>query len=83
MARTKKEDPPVEKTLKIPKGEESWVGYYNSNGERIFLLTSKEGNREWYYLYEVINGTELKKLGKSHSPIELEQKFKVIEKMRA
>ena len=68
--------------LKLPKGEESWVGYYK-DGKRIFLMTSKTNNRDWYYLYEVINDTELKKLGKARTPPELEEKFHVIDRLFA
>lgn len=60
--------------LKYPKGEEIWVGYYNKNHELIMILTSKEGSRDWYYLYER-TGNSFKKLGKSHSPKELDEKF--------
>ena len=66
-----------------PKGEESWVGYYNREGQRVFLLTSKQNNREWYYLYEDLPDGTLKKLGKAHSPTELEHKYEVSKKMFA
>ena len=59
------------------------MGYFNREGQRIFLLTSKERDRDWYYLYEVTNNTELKKLGRAHTPTELEEKYKVTEKMFA
>lgn len=81
-SKAKREEAPPQE-LKLPKGEQSWVGYYNRSGERIFLLTSKENSREWYYLYEVVDGTALKKLGRAHTPPELEEKFHVVEKMRA
>ena len=69
--------------LKVPKGEQTWVGYYNRKGERIFLLTSKQNSREWYFLYEVCEDGKLKKLGRAHTPTELEEKYQVAEKMRA
>ena len=65
---------------KVPKGEIGWVGYYNRSGKLIFVLTSKEKDRSWYFLYEV-NGNTMKKLGKAHTPPELENKYHVLEKM--
>ncbi len=67
--------------MKYPKGETVWVSYYNSNKELIFIMTSKP-IRDYYFLYEVVDG-EFKKLGKAKSPTELEEKFKVHEKMSA
>lgn len=64
---------------KYPKGERVWVGYYNSNHELRFILTSKD-NRDFYYLYELVN-SNFCKLGKARSPTELEEKFHVYQKM--
>ena len=68
-------------SCKPPKGERALVGYYNADGKRLFLLTEKSKSDGWFYLYEDIGEGEIKKLGKAHSPPELEEKFKVIEKM--
>ncbi len=68
--------------LKIPNGEHAWMGYYNKKDELLFLLTSKENDRSWFFLYENRDG-ELKKLCKAHTPTELEEKYKVTEKMFA
>ena len=68
--------------LKYPKGEHVWVNYTNRNGDLLFIMTSKNGNRDWYYLYELV-GTEFKKLGKAREPPELESRYKVKEKMFA
>jgi hypothetical protein len=68
--------------IKIPKGEHAWMGYYNKEDELLFLLTSRENDRSWFFLYENRDG-ELKKLGKAHTPTELEEKYKVTEKMFA
>lgn len=65
---------------KVPNGEIGWVGYYNRSGKLIFVLTSKEKDRSWYFLYEV-DGNTMKKLGKAHTPPELENKYHVLEKM--
>lgn len=67
--------------LKLPKSETLWVSYYNRAGELIFILTSKENSRDWYCLYEVVDGTALKKLGRAHTPPELEEKYDVNERM--
>lgn len=64
----------------FPKGERIWTAYYGKRGELLFLLTSKE-SREYYFLYEY-TGTEYKRLGKSKTPPELEQRFHVRERMR-
>ena len=70
------------KEPKCPKGEKGWVRYYNRAGEPIFLLTGRENSRDWYYLYEIADGGILKKLGRAHTPSELEEKFHVDERMR-
>lgn len=65
---------------KYPKGERVWVSYYNADHELVFILTSKEPAREYYFLYELANGT-FKKLGRGQSPKELEKKYSVDRKM--
>lgn len=65
--------------MKPPKGERSKVGYYNSAGELLFVLTQKENGG--FTLYEV-SGEEVKKLGKGADPKKLESNFNVIEQMR-
>ena len=66
--------------LQIPKGEETWVLYHNTGGDCIFVLTSKKGNRDRYYLYEVFENGEVRRLGSAKTPTELEEKYHVIEK---
>lgn len=66
--------------LKYPKGERVWVGYYNAQHELLFIMTSKETSRDYYFLYELVDGT-FRKLGKARSPKELETKFDVEKKM--
>lgn len=63
-----------------PKGEHVWVGYYKEKHELMFIVTTKESTRDFYYLYEFVDG-KFKKLGKSRSPRELEEKFEVDKKM--
>lgn len=65
---------------KYPKGEHTWVGIYNKDHELKFIITSKESSREFYFLYELVDGT-FKKLGKARSPKELEEKFEVDKKI--
>lgn len=66
--------------IKYPKGERVWVAYYGNKHELCFIMTSKE-NREYYFLYELNDGA-FRKLGKSRSPKELEDRFNVQARMR-
>lgn len=68
--------------MNYPKGEKVWVSYRTENGELRFILTSKQQSRDVYFLYEV-DGNSFKKLGKSKSPLELEEKFNVHDKLRS
>lgn len=67
---------------KYPKDERICVGYYSVDNELLFILTSKKPSNGYFYLYE-LDGGSFKKLGKAHSPKELEDKFDVEKKMRA
>ena len=64
---------------KYPKGECVWVSFYNKDHELMFILTSKESSRDYYFLYELVDGA-FKKLGRARSPKELEAKFDVAKK---
>lgn len=66
--------------FKYPKRERVWVGYYNAQHELLFIMTSKETSRDYYFLYELVDGT-FRKLGKARSPKELAAKFDVEKKM--
>ena len=70
-----------EEKLKYPKGETVWVSYRTTKNETRFILTSKSDDRSWYFLYE-LQGDTFKKLGKSKSPYELEEKFNVNARLR-
>lgn len=64
------------------RGERRRVGYYNSSGEQIFLLTQKDDE---FFLYRQNGGGEemtFTRLEKAKSPITLEEKFHVHEEMR-
>ena len=65
-------------TLKYPKGERGWVSYYDPDGQLLFIMTSKEHDRNWYFLYKIEDG-KMVKLGKAHTPPELEERYKVNE----
>lgn len=67
--------------ISYPRGEIVWVSYYNSEHTLLFILTSKVV-RDYYYLYES-SDDGFKKLGKAKTPPELEEKFKVHERMSA
>lgn len=58
------------------KGECVWISYYNEAKELRFVITSKETSRDYYFLYEIVDG-EFNKLGRAKSPKELEEKFGV------
>lgn len=59
--------------IKYPKGEIVWVSYYNTEHELQYIITSKPV-RDFYFIYKYENG-DFKKLGRSKSPVELEEKF--------
>ena len=66
--------------IKYPKNETVWVSYRNIDGTVVAILTSKRP-RDYYYLYEVLDDGSVNKLGKSRSPIELEEMFKINSRM--
>ena len=67
--------------MTYPKGEQVWTSYHDSSHELLFIVTSKP-TRDFYFLYELVDGA-FKKLGKAKSPLELEEKFNIHERMRA
>lgn len=60
--------------LTYPKGETIWVQYHTKDGTRKYIMTSKTGDRNTYYVYE-LDGTDFKKLGRGKNPAELEEKY--------
>lgn len=48
--------------------------------ELMFIVTTKESTRDFYYLYEFVDG-KFKRLGKSRSPKELAEKSEVNKKI--
>lgn len=68
-------------TYSVPKGERVWCTYHDLAGKTRFLITSKEANLDFYFLYEV-DGAKLRKLGKSRSPKDLEVKHMILEHIK-
>lgn len=66
--------------IKVPKGEKVWVSYLTSDKRPKYIITSKL-SKDYYYLYEVNNSGEIKKLGRAKSPNELENAFEVKQKI--
>lgn len=69
------------KDLGVPKTEEVKVRYCDSDGVLKFVLTGKRFTNGPFFLYEVNNG-QLKKLGRSQSPLELEYTHKILDKLK-
>lgn len=61
---------------RYPRGERVWVSFYDKDHELMFIITSKESSRDFYFLYELVDGS-FKKLGRARSPKELEEKHGV------
>ena len=57
-----------------PSGETLWTTYYKKDEPR-YIVTSKAGNRDCYFLYPIVDGVRGKRIGKAHSPIELEETY--------
>lgn len=57
----------------IPKTEIIWVQHTTGDGS-IYYITSKENDRNYYFLYKMENGKAVK-LGRALSPLDLENKY--------
>lgn len=66
--------------MPLPRGERAFSGYYNKQGILLFVITAKE-SRDFYFLYEVKDDVYTK-LGRSKNPLELVEKYHVMEKIR-
>lgn len=66
--------------IKYPKNETVWVIYKDIDGRPVCIITSKLTG-DYYFLYEVLPDGELNKLGRAHSPTELEEKYDVNTRM--
>lgn len=69
----------MSRETKSTKNEIAWVQYNDSEGNMVYLMTSSP-LRDIYYLYKY-DGRELKRIGKSKNPVELEQRFKVMQNL--
>lgn len=58
----------------IPKDEIIWETFYENKDDIGYVITSKAGSREWYYLYAREDGV-LRRKGKAHSPTEVKNKW--------
>ncbi len=57
----------------IPVTETIWVQTKTTDGT-IYYTTAKTNNREYYFLYKMVDGKAVK-LGKARNPKDLEEKF--------
>lgn len=57
----------------IPKTERIWTHIVTKSGEN-YYITSKETNRDCYYIYK-LDGNTAVKLGKNKSPAYLEETY--------
>lgn len=65
-----------------PSDEVGKVGYYDKDGNRLFVITCKKNSSEYYFLYETQPDGTLKKIDKSKDPAILAARNHVEEKMR-
>lgn len=63
------------------KSEIVWESYLDSKGREIYYISSDE-TRTNYYLYEIQDGGEARRVDKAASPAAFESKFNIREKMR-
>lgn len=63
----------IDKKL-IKSGEKAVVTECNSNGEVQYVITTKQNDTSWYYLYKFEND-KLIKMGRAKTPPELEEQF--------
>ena len=64
----------------IPDDEKVWVSYHGVDGRKRYILTSRI-YRDKYILYAVNSNGSVMRLGECSSPIQLEQRFKVLEEI--
>ena len=64
----------------VARNEIKYWQYRNRNGDPIFQLTSNE-TRTRYYLYEYDSEGGWRKLGSAKTPIDLEERYNVEDRM--
>lgn len=67
-------------SILIPKNERLWTTYRDEAGNVRFYVTSTT-TRDAYIMYQTADGRS-QKLGRASSPIELENKYCIWEKLR-
>lgn len=63
----------------ISKGEHAMTSLCGKGGVEVGLITANQ-LETMFYLYEVVDG-HYRKLGKADSPLELEKRYKMYERM--
>lgn len=66
--------------LKYPRNETVWVTYLDRKSDIAYIITTKAGSRDAYHLYQR-TGETFKKLGRARTPTELEETFKVKQRL--
>ena len=61
--------------LPFKTASSSALANYYKNNEPKYIITSKIGSREYYFLYPIVNGVRGKRIGKVRSPIEFEMTY--------
>lgn len=60
--------------MDAPRGEIGWTAYFDESGCQDFLMTTKSGDRRYYYLYKIENDKAIR-LERSTDPTQLEAKY--------
>lgn len=60
--------------VKYPKNESVWATICDKEGDPAYLITSKQ-TRDFYFIYEISGSGDIKRLGKSKNPRELEERY--------
>lgn len=71
--------PDFEQNIRLPKGEDISVQYFNRTGDLVGLVTRNRLSGKFSLYF--VEGDAIRKLGSDQSPIELETKYKVRERM--
>lgn len=65
-----------------PSDEIGKVGYYDGDGNCLFVITVKKNSADFYYLYQGRQDGTLTRVDKAKDPISLVEKYHVEEIMR-
>lgn len=60
----------------VSKNEKVWVRYFDEKDNMVAIITSDK-NRDYYFLYLLIDNKMTKSKHKNHNPIELEKYIKL------